>query len=706
MQPLHRREFMKHAAHVAALATLASNNTMAQSPPPSPRKLYVVFKTHLDIGFTDFAPKVIDRYIEHFIPKAMALAAELRTRKDTPGMIWTTGSWLVWEFLERADAQARKQMEEAIATGDVAWHALPATLHSELLDPDHFRAGLGLSRKLDARFGKRTIAGKMTDVPSHTRAIVPLLQEAGVEFLHIGVNPASTAPVVPAVFRWLDEASGAGVDMAYSKGSYGDLTVFEGMDSALFIAMTGDNQGPQTPKDIANLYASLAKRFPGATLLPARLDDFAADLAAHRSRLPVVTQEFGDTWIHGVGSDPHLIHAYREVCLRASARNRDTWTAPQQATFDAFQRRLLLAPEHTWGLDEKTFLKDFTNWDKASFRAVRGNENYRKLEQSWADKRANVAQAIACLKDTPLFDEATAAVDLSRLQGETPNLGTLRRVDDPQKVFDGPGFKMRFGTNGAIEYLEHKESKTLLASPTNPLALFRYEVFPFEAFERFFHDYATQEVDWARRDLGKVCVPEAKTPYTRAVPRHESWNPTLDAIFESGTAESPAVTLTLRGPKAACETYGCPLTFYLVCSQNATRPNQLDIEFLWRNKDAVRTGEALWLSFVPTQGSEGSWTFFKMCRAVSPMEVIEGGNQHLHAVQPGVTHTTSRGTLHIDSPSAPLCAPGKPALLQFDHEKPDMSGGVHFCLYNNVWGTNFRSWYEEDARFKFTLTLA
>ncbi|NOG48471.1 MAG: hypothetical protein HND48_02750 [Chloroflexi bacterium] len=50
-----------------------------------------------------------------------------------------------------------------------------------------------------------------------------------------------------------------------------------------------------------------------------------------------------------------------------------------------------------------------------------------------------------------------------------------------------------------------------------------------------------------------------------------------------------------------------------------------------------------------------------------------------------------------------LVAPGRPSLLDFHNRLPDMSGGVHFNLYNNVWGTNFPMWFEDDARFRFVL---
>lgn len=40
-----------------------------------------------------------------------------------------------------------------------------------------------------------------------------------------------------------------------------------------------------------------------------------------------------------------------------------------------------------------------------------------------------------------------------------------------------------------------------------------------------------------------------------------------------------------------------------------------------------------------------------------------------------------------------------------DGTLPEPEAGAWFCLYNNVWGTNFPMWYGEDARFRFELTF-
>lgn len=53
-------------------------------------EILLVFKTHLDLGFTDSAENVISKYCDEYIPKAIDIANALKDT-DTP-FIWTTGS--------------------------------------------------------------------------------------------------------------------------------------------------------------------------------------------------------------------------------------------------------------------------------------------------------------------------------------------------------------------------------------------------------------------------------------------------------------------------------------------------------------------------------------------------------------------------------------------------------------------------------------
>ena len=93
----------------------------------------------------------------------------------------------------------------------------------------------------------------------------------------------------------------------------------------------------------------------------------------------------------------------------------------------------------------------------------------------------------------------------------------------------------------------------------------------------------------------------------------------------------------------------------------------------------------------------------KLGQAVSPLDVVRDGNRHLHAIGDGVRYQDDTCALAIESLDAALVAPGRPALLDFDNRRPPLRQGMHFLLYDNVWGTNFRMWYGEDARFRFVL---
>ena len=116
------------------------------------KTIHVIFKTHLDIGFTDTAKNVMNQYMQSFIPNAMAAAIALNEGKKQPEFIWTTGSYLIWEFLQRAEPKQVEQMRDCIRKGYIRWHGLPFTVHTELLDKKLLEFGITLSKELDAEF--------------------------------------------------------------------------------------------------------------------------------------------------------------------------------------------------------------------------------------------------------------------------------------------------------------------------------------------------------------------------------------------------------------------------------------------------------------------------------------------------------------------------------------------------------------------------
>ena len=131
------------------------------------KKVFVIHKTHLDIGFTDSAKTVLERYMDTFIPGAIE-TARVCNQDGKKNFVWTVGSFLIEHYLQHGKEPER--LIRAIEEGAIAWHGLAVTTHTELMDGDLVRYDLSISQRLDQRFGRRTIAAKMTAVPSHTQA--------------------------------------------------------------------------------------------------------------------------------------------------------------------------------------------------------------------------------------------------------------------------------------------------------------------------------------------------------------------------------------------------------------------------------------------------------------------------------------------------------------------------------------------------------
>lgn len=657
------------------------------------RKIHLIFKTHLDVGFTNYASVVIQSYFNKYIPDALALARQMRLSGQPERFIWTTGSWLIYEYLEQANPFQRREMEETILAGDITWHALPFTTHTELMDADLFRLGLSLSRRLDERFGRQTIAAKFTDVPGHTRAIIPLLAEAGIQFLHIGVNPGSTVPSVPPLFRW-QAPGGEEIIVMYESG-YGSAFVIPGIPDALAFGHTIDNSGPQSLEDVLAVYEHLRQTYPDAEIFSSSLNAFAEKLAAVRASLPVVSEEIGDTWIHGVGSDPVKVSRYRELLRLRRAWLSSNPALQEDVKFDRFQRRLLLVSEHTWGMDEKTFLGDHENYAAVDFSAARSLPNFQVFEASWAEKRAYIDSAVDALEDTPLACEARAR--LAAIHPRQPDLSGWQALPLANQSVDLPQASLEFDAQtGTIIHLQTASGYDW-AAPDHPLVWLRYQTFSAADYERFFHQYilpSEQANGWSREDFTKPGL-ESANPLSRF------WQPRVIANY---TRENCHL-FHLTGDPQAVQEYGCPQDFYLQYTFDPAAPT-IQIDLQWFHKNASRLPEATWLSFRPRVSTSPDWRLDKLGVQISPLEVVENGNRHLHACGCGVSCQDENHRFSLESLDAPLVAPGEPSLLNFTNQPPDPQQGVHFNLHNNLWGTNFPMWLEDDCRFRFFLEFS
>lgn len=669
----------------AALATSSATSD------GSVRRVTLICKNHLDVGFTESAAKVTHDAVNWMLPVAIQQARALHEENLGDNFVWTTPSWTITEALERHRGEKLRTIEAACAGGDLAWHALPFTTHTELMDEELFEFGLSLSQTLDARFGRRTIAAKMTDVPGHTRGIIPLLARAGVKFLHIGVNHMSAVPAVPEAFRWQDPETRDEVIVCYCRG-YGATHRLPDDDAVLSFRMVGDNMEVPSLADVRAWLAEARASYPNAAVSFGRMDDYADGLESHRASLPIVDREIGDTWIHGGGSDPWKVARFREALRLRKEWLRDGKLRKASPLYFSFSKPLLMIAEHTWGVSIGPHLQDTTNLANADFHRVRHRGQFLSCEASWQEQRDYLEDASAAAAAGGLQAELASA--WQSLEARRPGTTGFAEIDAAAPIAL-PGLALRLDPlTGAIA--EGALHGLPLASPGQSTGLLRFQSISSSQLQNYRDQYCGPAHAWAGVDFGKQGADDTNT-------RAAFWPARLEQTLRRDEPGRSTLLLKLSFDMEAVSDFGAAAEAWItLCLPHGGRSIQWDVQ--WFKKTASRLPEALWFTIAPPVPDPSRWRLRKMGRLISPHEVVPLGGRKLHAVE-SITNTDATAPWQINSLDTALVAPGSPDFINFDDALPDLSRGWHFNLWNNVWGTNFRMWYGQDARFRFGISL-
>lgn len=112
--------------------------------------------------------------------------------------------------------------------------------------------------------------------------------------------------------------------------------------------------------------------------------------------------------------------------------------------------------------------------------------------------------------------------------------------------------------------------------------------------------------------------------------------------------------------------------------------------------------EAYWLETSLKVANPYRWQMNKLNYSLSPYDVIEHSNRNIHSLtKDGLTYLGVEGKVNIQSIDAPLFSFGRRGLLVFDDKQLSLNEGIFINLYNNVWGTNFPAWFEDDMVYNF-----
>ena len=414
---MRRRERAVIGAGVAAALWFTATLSASDAMPGSLREVIVVFKTHFDLGYTDMASNVVQRYRTTMIDDALGVVEANRNLPSDQQFVWTLAGWPLAKILEHWPGQNPERQRAVMAAfqqGRFVTHALPFTTHTELLELEDLVRGLGYASRLSRDAGLPLPRdAKMTDVPSHSWILPTLLKHAGVDFLHLGCNAASRSPRVPQLFLW-EGPDGSRLLTMYTAESYGTgLVPPPDWPYRTWLALihTGDNHGPPRPDEVKSLLDEARAKLPGIKVRIGRLSDFADGILGENVPVPVVRGDMPDTWIHGPMSDPQgasLARRIRPEIASTEALNTllSCWaveTTPATPTIARAYEQSLLYGEHTWGGAYWWIYGNYRAHYGEAWREERAVGRFDRIESSWEEHTAYIKSCETivqpCFKD-------------------------------------------------------------------------------------------------------------------------------------------------------------------------------------------------------------------------------------------------------------------------------------------------------------------
>ena len=640
-------------------------------------KTIAVFKTHVDIGFTDLPHKVLANYSSHMLQDVVSTCEQSQNGRPEHRFIWTMPAFPLFYALEHAENSLRKRAEALIKKGLLVWHALPFTLRTEFFSRFELEQSLFYSKELCRRYGRpMPISAKMTDVPGHTMALVDVLTENGVRFLHLGCNGASTPPDVPMLFWW-ESNTGNKILTYYDKNYGGGVVPPAGWKFPVHLAMcvTNDNTGVQAPGTVEKLADELLTADPTAEFTTGTMDDFAREiLQCDLSGLPVIHGELGDTWIHGLGAFPESCQAiygvrplFQKICAFLSEKKDETFSELQRK----YLENALLFGEHSGGVSSAVYIGRNRQYEKNAFLAELEKPQFQYATAGWNDERGWA------------FAARDAALKLKKLV-ET-KYGVFFNSPAPVRKKENEFWEI-FTQENTLCFLNKKSRKIITVQ-------YFYEVIGQSRIEDFLNSYLRERFNWALCDFGRY-APDGTNTYPPIADRQ--FSPSLITQL----ADENGITLLFNSDAESVNHFGNARQIRFTATAEDKKIHLL-VEIL--DKQPTMYADAGHICFdIGERIREIS--IRKSGVAVNPKtDIVRGANTALFAVDGQISvNGVCFAPVHT-----PLVSFGESKIYRFNagpYVAPQ-NGKVLFNTFNNMWGTGAPQWVKGSFTYDYYICL-
>lgn len=618
------------------------------------QKIVAVFKTHFDYGYTDLAEHVLHDFCTAKLDDALEIC-EYTKDDGARRYIWTLPAYLLMQMVERCPEQKKQRLFALIESGQIVSHALPFTMHTELLDERLLEKMFLWTDDYVKLHKSFPISAKMTDVPGHTSAIIKPLLGRGVKFLHLGKNEASLSPKLPLLFWW-EDLEGNRILTMYNQNYGSSLFPPKGWKYPVWLAMcqTYDNVGVQDKGYIANIAEQAEQK--GYNFSTGTMDDFAREiLQCNLSDLPVIKGELSNTWVHGNGTYPKAMANFRRAKsafyeMEKIAAEKGVDISKEQTEF---YKKALIFCEHTFGINVLKYFGQNRAFDKDGFvREKQEREIYAFAEKSWREQELRIDDM------EKIVEEVKQKIDY------TPPISIIQSLD----------FDVRIDKN-KIWVLDGKNRYSIS---------YEYRLISTRKMADFQRKYLTRFFDWSISDFGRNYYPETSEKVFRFIP-------------QNCDQQGNKWCISFLTSKQSYEKYGNVEggTLWLWREENSIHIF-LDLSYKYASA-MLEAG-----NFIIETMEEGKYFMVEQCG--NPInvdtDIVENANQVLWSVD---RYAEIDNTV-LYTYDAPLVSFGKNAIFEFNGGKARKKRPSFVVnLFNNQWGTNFPQWIEGKFKFHFAI---
>jgi hypothetical protein len=357
-----------------------------QRTPVKPLTIYILPHSHMDIGYAFYAPTAL-RLHAIYILNALKLIAQSRRYPPDAQFRWNLEVMIeAQEFLKMATPDQKKAFLDAIASGHIGLDGLYANELTGLCQPEELIQSVAYARHFEEEYHVSIDAAMISDVPSYTWGMVPVLAQAGIRYwswgpngsTHIGyarqwdnrpfywASPSGNSKVLcwqscnsywPAFTP--DFPSGLSADFkTNAKPLFDFLQQFTATNQDFPYSMiytrwtTGDNAPPDP--HLSDFVARWNREYSSPHLAIATTSQaFHALDAKYGKTLPTYRGDYNGCWEDGAASTAEATAINRRACNRLSQADM-LWSmlnVPQypQADFERAWQNVVLYDEHTWG---------------------------------------------------------------------------------------------------------------------------------------------------------------------------------------------------------------------------------------------------------------------------------------------------------------------------------------------------------------------